>query len=154
MFKLPQCRVLSSAFLLFSVLPASAADAPTIYRCESATGVVSYGNSPCPAGTRASRTLDNEPTLATPAADDKSVPSDAREAGKITPAKRGQFDPWVEDRRLSEQIAEQRRMCVDIERRVVFARRDLDAVAPGRAASAELELRRAQDQYQLHCARR
>jgi hypothetical protein len=152
MVKLPRAWVLCSALLL-SALPALGADSPTIYRCESARGVVSYSDSPCPAGTRTVRTVDREPTLEVAEPSDKATPSNAS-AGKISPAKRAPIDPWVEDQRLNEQIAQQRRACAELERRIAFHRGDLNAAVPGRAASIELELRRAQDEFQLHCAKR
>ncbi len=152
MFRTPRDRVILSALLL-AAAPAFAADEPTIYRCESARGVISYSDSPCPAGSRAARTVEREPAVEVPPATDKSAPAKAP-AGKIAPAKKDAFDPWLENQRLNEQIAQQRRACAELERSIAFYRRDLDAAAPGHAASIELELRRAQDDYQLHCAQR
>lgn len=133
--------------------PAVANDAPVIYRCESPRGQVSYGNSPCPAGTRAARAVDPEANTPIAAPSDKSAPADARAAGKIAPSKRATFDPWVEDRRLTEQIAQQRRACADLQRQISFLSRDLAGALPGTAASVELDLRRTQDQYLLQCGR-
>lgn len=152
MFELPRAWVFCSALLL-PTLPVCAADAPAIYRCESARGIVSYSDSPCPAGTRTVRTVERDPTLEVTGASDKAATSPAS-AGRISPAKRTTIDPWVEDQRLNEQIAQQRRACAELERRIAFHRRDLSAALPGRAASVELELRRAQEEFQLHCVRR
>lgn len=150
MLRLPRDFLLASTLLVVNTA-ALAADEPTIYRCETERGVVSYSNSPCPAGTRTIRTIEREPTLSVAAPSDK-VPASAA-SGKIAPAKR-KFDPYVENQRLNEQIAQQRRACAELERQIAFHRRDLAAAAPGRGASVELELRRAQDDFQLHCAKR
>lgn len=151
MLGLPRGFLLCPA-LAFAALPALAEDEATIYRCESARGVVTYSDSPCPAGTRAARTVEREPTLAVKEPSDKAAPAPAS-AGKIAPGKRA-FDPWVENQRLNEQIAQQRRACAELERRVAFLRSDLAAAAPGRSASIELDLRRAQDEFRMHCAPR
>lgn len=148
--RLPRDFLLASTLVICSTA-ALAADEPTIYRCESARGVVSYGNSPCPAGTRTVRTVEREPTLSVAEPADKPAADAA--SGKIAPAKR-KFDPYVENQRLNEQIARQRRACAELERQIAFHRRDLAAAAPGRAGSIELELRRVQDDFQLHCAKR
>lgn len=149
MYRLPR-ELLFGSMLLLS-LPAWAADAPTIYRCESARGVVSYSDTPCPAGTRSARTVEREPTLSVAEPADKAAASAA--GGKIEPARR-KFDPYLENQRLNDQIAQQQRACAELERQIAFHRRDLAAALPGRAASIELELRRAQDDFRLHCAKR
>jgi hypothetical protein len=148
MFRLPRDWVFFSLILLPTL--SVAADEPAIYRCEGARGVVSYSNSPCPPGTRAVRTVEREPTLSVAEPTDKATDAST---GKIAPAKRASFDPWVENQRLNEQIAQQRRACVELDRRIALLGRDLGAALPGRAASIELDLRRAQDEYQLHCAK-
>jgi hypothetical protein len=148
--RLPRDFLLASTLLILNTA-ALAADEPTIYRCETARGVVSYSNSPCPAGTRTVRTVEREPTLSVAEPADK--PPTGAAGGKIAPAKR-KFDPYVENQRLNEQIAQQRRACAELERQIAFHRRDLAAARPGSAASIELELRRAQDDFELHCAKR
>ena len=149
MLGLPREFLLCPALAL-AALPAAAADEAAIYRCESARGVITYSDSPCPAGTRTARTIEREPTLAVKEPSDKAEPASA---GRISAGKRA-FDPWVENQRLNEQIAQQRRACAELERRGAFLRRDLAAASPGRAASIELDLRRAQDEFQMHCAPR
>jgi len=151
MFKLPRDWVFCSVLLL--PMLSLAADEPTIYRCEGARGVVSYSNSPCPSGTRAVRTVEREPPLAVVEPPDKASSSGASD-GKIAPSKRAKFDPWVENQRLNEQIAQQRRACAELDSRIALLSRELSAALPGRAASIELDVRRAQDEYQLHCAKR
>ncbi len=147
---LPRAFLLGPA-LLFTVAAAATADEPTIYRCESARGVVTYSDTPCPAGTRSARTVEREPTLSTAAPADQAPASAS--SGKIAPVQR-KFDPYLENQRLNEQIAQQRRACAELERQIAFHRRDLAAAAPGRAASVELELRRVQEDFQLHCDKR
>lgn len=152
MFRLPRDWVICSALLL-SAASGVAADEPTIFRCESARGGVSYSNTPCPAGSRAARTVEREPAVEVPDASGKPESAKAP-SGKIAPAKKETFDPWLENQRLNEQIAQQRRACAELDRSITFYQRDLNAAAPGHAASIELELRRAQDDYRLHCAQR
>jgi len=150
MSRLPRDWVIYSVLLL--PMAALAADEPTIYRCEGARGGVTYSNSPCPTGTRAVRTVEREPTLAVAEPADKPAPSPAS-AGKIAPTKRSNFDPWIENQRLNDQIAQQRRACSELDRRIALHGRELNAAAPGRTASIELDLRRAQDEYRLHCSK-
>lgn len=153
MFRLSQAWVLGPALLL-ATTAALADDETVIYRCESARGEVTYSNSACPADTRMVRKVERKPSLVIPAPGDKSAPAPAAEAGKIAPAKAPPIDPWVENQKLNEQIAQQRRACAELERSIASDRRDLAAAAPGQAASLELRLRRAQEDYQLHCAPR
>lgn len=142
-----------SVALILGLLLAGSATAETVFRCEGKDGRVTYSDAPCPADSRATRKLDEAPPVSTAAGHE--APRDAREAGRIaqspTPTR---FDPIQEDRRLDEQIAATRRECVDLSRRVQYAKQDLDAASPDQRATAELALRRAQDQYQLFCPRR
>ena len=149
MFRLPREFLLGSALLLAA--SALAAEEPTIYRCETARGGVSYSDTPCAANTRTARTVAREPTLSVAEPADKT--SSSASAGGIAPSKRS-FDPWIENQRLNDQIAQQRRACAELERQIALHRRDLAAALPGRAGSIELELRRAQEEFRLHCAKR
>jgi hypothetical protein len=153
MFRLSQAWVLCPSLLL-AAAAAFADEDSAIYRCESARGEVTYSNAACPAGTRTVRKVERKPSLVVPEPGDKSAAAPAAEAGKIAPAKTQPIDPWVENQKLNEQIAQQRRACAELERSIADDRRDLAAAAPGQAASIELRLRRAQDDFQLHCAPR
>jgi len=142
-----------SAALVLGLLLAGSATAQDVFRCDGKDGKVTYGDAPCPAGSRATRRLEDAPPVST--ASGKGAPRNAREAGQIAQSpERSRFDPIQENRRLDEQIAATRRECVDLSRRVQYAKQDLDAAVPSQRATAELALRRAQDQYQLYCPRR
>ncbi len=142
------------AFVL-AAAPAAAAD-QTVFRCESKEGRVTYSDEPCPSGSRAARKLDESPPVVIPAG--KDTPRSARDVGQIvqsrTVSNSRRSDPYQENRVLDEQIAGQRRECAELARRVQYARQDVDAAVTGNRSSAELALRRAQDQFQLFCPRR
>ena len=90
----------------------SAAGAETVFRCEAKDGRVTYGDAPCPSDSRASRKLDETPTVST--ATGKEAPRSAREAGQIAQSKTGAADALQESRQLDEQIAATRRECADL----------------------------------------
>lgn len=137
---------------LVVALAAQIAGAQNVYRCEGKDRRVTYSDEPCPPDSRFVRKLEETPTVSTAAG--KDAPRNAREAGQIASSRSGRFDPIEEDRRLDEQIAATRRECAELARRVQYARQDLEAAPPSLRSSAELALRRAQDQYQLYCPRR
>jgi hypothetical protein len=144
--------VLLCAVALMATHTAYAAE-QEVFRCEGKDGRITYSDEPCPSSSRSVRKVDDAPPLAIPSA--KDAPRNAREAGAIGQRKNtARFDSYVEDRRLEEQIAAQKRACDDLSRRLSYARRDLDAAVASQRASAELALRRIQDEHQLHCARR
>lgn len=134
-------------------LLASAVAAEPVFRCEGKDGRVTYSDSPCPSDARAARKLDDAPPVSTTAS--KDAPRDAHEAGQIAQSRTaGGLDPTQESRQLDEQIAAARRECVDLARRVQYAKQDLDAASPNQRSTAELALRRAQDQFALYCPRK
>jgi hypothetical protein len=126
--------------------------AETVFRCEAKDGRVTYSDAPCPSDSRASRKLDETPPVSTTT--NKEAPRSAREAGQIAQSKAGAADPLQENRQLDEQIAATRRECVDLSRRVQYAKQDLDAAIPSQRSTAELALRRAQDEFALTCPRK
>jgi hypothetical protein len=139
--------------MLVPALFAGAAAAEPVFRCEGKDGKVTYSDAACPTDSRVTRKLDDAPPVST--ATGKDAPRDAREAGQIAQSRTtGRLDPLQEDRQLDEQIAASRRTCLDLSRRVQYAKQDLDAASSGQKATAELALRRAQDQYSLLCPRR
>jgi len=141
------------ALLLVLALSVGAAAAEGVFRCEGKDGKITYSDVACPADSRAARKLDDAPPVSTAAG--KDAPRDAREGGQIAQSRSGgKTDPLLEDRQLDEQIAVARRECVDLSRRVQYAKQDLDAASPSQKATAELALRRAQDQHALYCPRR
>jgi hypothetical protein len=142
-------RVVCTAALL---VLAGTASAQSVFRCEGKDGRVTYSDEPCPSDSRAARKLEDAPSVSTAAG--KDAPRDAREAGKIAQSRAASSDPAQENRRLDEQIAATRRECVELSRRVQYAKQDLEAASADQRATAELALRRAQDQYALYCPRR
>lgn len=131
---------------------AGAAAAEGVFRCEGKDGRVTYSDSTCPSDSRAARKLDDAPPVSISAG--KDAPRNAREAGQIAQSRTTRADPSQENRQLDEQIAAARRECVDLSRRVQYAKQDLDAAVPTQRSTAELALRRAQDQYALLCPRK
>jgi hypothetical protein len=136
-------------FLL--ALVAGAASAEAVFRCEGKDGRVTYSDSACPSDSRSARKLDEAPAVSTAG---KDTPRDAREAGQIAQSRTARLDPLQENRQLDEQIAVARRECAELSRRVQYARQDLEGASPSQKATAELALRRAQDQAALYCPRR
>ncbi len=67
----------------------------------------------------------------------------ATAASSLTPAQQME--------QLDLERARQRRACEQLERRLSFARSDVDAATGGQRASAELQLRRLQEDYLLQC---
>jgi hypothetical protein len=127
-----------------------AAGAEPVFRCEAKDGRVTYSDLPCPSDSRTVRKLDpDEPTVSTAAG--KEAPRDAHAAGQIAQSRGGTVDPLQESRQLDEQIAATRRECADLARNVQYAKQDLDAATPNQRSTAELALRRAQDQFALLC---
>ena len=124
-----------------------------VFRCEGKDGKVTYSDAACPGDSRASRKLDDAPPVS--ATNPKSAGRSARDAGQIAQSKTpGKTDPSVENRQLEEQIDSTRRECGELERRVQYAKNDLDGATPSQRSTAELALRRAQDQHALYCQRR
>ncbi len=67
----------------------------------------------------------------------------ATTASNLTPAQQME--------QLDLERARQRRACEQLERRLAFARSDVDGATGGQRASAELQLRRLQEDYLLQC---
>jgi colicin import membrane protein len=85
-----------------------------------------------------------------------AAPKAAAEAGRIAAGGRiaASNSPEQQIQQLDEQYARQRRECTDLMRRIDYARGDLDAVSASQRASAELALRRLQEQFKAQCPRR
>jgi hypothetical protein len=133
-----------------------AGNAAAIVRCEAADGKITYSNSECPPKTRLVRKVDQSPPVIVhdgerPAGKNGEAPLPPRiEAAKPAPAP----DPVRQDRELTAQIAAQQRECDARSRQLQHLRADLDAAPPAARSSAEMALRRAQDEYQALCANR
>jgi Domain of unknown function (DUF4124) len=136
--------------MLVLVLSGSATAADTVFRCEDNAGRITYSNAACPSGSRSVRKLDDAPPVSIPAGQEAA--RDAHEAGQIAQSRRStKLDPMQESRQLDEQIAATRRECNDLARRVRYAKQDLDGASPSQRSTAELALRRTQDEYALYC---
>lgn len=140
------CIVLAAA----SYTPAAA-----IVRCEAADGKVTYSNADCPPNSRMVRQIDLTPPVVvhdgTAAAGKVGAP---RPPARIEPSRsRRADDPAQIDQELSVQLAEQRRECEARAREIQRLQDDVGAARPDSRASAELALRRAQDDYKALCPR-
>lgn len=131
-----------------------AGEAAAIVRCESADGRVTYSNTECPPNTKPVRQVDLSPPVivheAGPAAAERAKAAPPR----LEPARsRREEDPARLDEELTAQLAAQRRECEARLREIQRLQQDLDVAPPEARASAELALRRAQDDYRALCPR-
>lgn len=165
------------AVLVVALAGVDAADA--INRCEGRDGRVTYTDEPCPATVRSARKVDDSPpvqartaplreaTESKDAKDSKAEPKEAEgkggaatggevakgvampalQAGRITTSS----SPEQEMQRLDELRERQRRQCAEATRRVDYATKDLQAAVGADRASAELALRRAQEEARGVC---
>lgn len=158
------------------VLLAVAGPAAAINRCEGRDGRVTYTDEPCPATARNARRVDDSPPVvsreaaAKAAADDAKEPKEAKAADgkgapqatepiKAAPApaplQAGRIvastNPEQEMQRLDELRARQQRECTEVNRRIAYARNDLAAASGADRASAELALRRLQEEARAVC---
>jgi uncharacterized coiled-coil protein SlyX len=149
-------RTATAALACFALLAAGASrEAAAIVRCESPDGKVTYSNSDCPPNSRLVRKVEPSSPIV--------VHDDARQAAKTaekkstirvepTRARRAE-DPVQIDEELNAQLAAQRRECETRSREVQRLQDELTAASPENRASAELALRRAQDDYRALCPR-
>jgi hypothetical protein len=132
-------------------------DAAAIVRCEGADRKVTYSNTECPPNTRQVRKVDESPPVivhdgkAAAASDAEPRPPARIEKAKSRAAA---ADPLQQDRQLTAQIAAQQRDCETRARRLQHLQEDLAAALPANRSSAELALRRAQDEYQVLCPKK
>ena len=129
--------------------------AATIVRCEGADGKVTYSNAECPPQTRPVRKVEPSPPIVV---HDGSQPAARSGSGRASisapPGRpRGNDDPVQLDQELEAQLAEQRRECDARARDLQQLQADLTATSGSARASAELALRRAQDDYRALCPR-
>lgn len=134
---------------------ALARDATAIVRCESADGKVTYSNTECPSGTQVVRNVElSPPVVVHDAAAAAARSGGTRPAPRLEPARpRRDENPVQVDEELTAQLAAQRRECDARLRQIRQLQEDLDAAAAQARASAELALRRAQDDYRALCPR-
>ncbi len=170
--------------MLGATLTLLAPAAEAINRCEGRDGRVTYTDEPCPATARSTRRVDDSPpvqvreaAIKDAKADARTDPKDSKEAanapardpqnakdakdskdaasGRLLPGRIvASTNPEQEMQRLDEQRARQQRQCADLTRRIDYARRDLTGSIGGDRASAELALRRLQEEAKLVCPAR
>jgi hypothetical protein len=126
---------------LACLLAAPALRADSVQRCEDAAGRVTYSNETCPPGTKKSRAVDTSRPVE---ADAKGAPAERKDAPRTV---RVQRTPTPAQAVAVNKDA----LCRELATRVNYARRDLETASPQQRASAELAMRRAQDDYDLEC---
>jgi hypothetical protein len=130
-------------------------EAAAIVRCESADGKVTYSDSDCPPKTKPVRKIELSPPIVVH--DSERLPAKAGEArppARVEPSRaRRTENPSQIDEDLKAQLAEQRRDCEARARELQRLQDDLNAASAANRASAELALRRAQDDYKALCPR-
>lgn len=133
--------------------PAALAD---VRRCEDGNGRVTYSNEACPTGTAKERPVEQRPAV--------EVPHDGT-AGKATHdgvvVKQSDASTNTAHKVPAEASTEASREknkaqvahCDDLVRRIEYSQQDLLTASGPEHASAELDLRRLQDEYQADCSR-
>jgi hypothetical protein len=142
-------------FACAALLTALTGNAAAIVRCESADGKVTYSNNECPPNTRQVRKIEESPPVVVhDGKTNASRDAEAKPAQRIEKARPRTTDPAREDQQLTAQIAAQQRECETRERQLQHLQGDLAAASPASRSSAELALRRAQDEYQALCPKK
>ncbi|MCU0937914.1 MAG: DUF4124 domain-containing protein [Burkholderiaceae bacterium] len=172
-------RVPAAALAVLVVALAGVDAASAINRCEGRDGRVTYTDEACPATVRSARKVDDSPPVQARSApvreaseskdakDGKAEPKEAEgkaavaggvdaakgvavpalQAGRTTTSS----NPEQEMQRLDELRERQRRQCAEATRRIDYATKDLQAAVGADRASAELALRRAQEEARGVC---
>jgi hypothetical protein len=132
-----------------------ARDAAAIVRCESADGKVTYSNAECPPGTKLVRNVELAPPVVVHEGAAPATKTAApRQPARIESARpRREENPVQLDQELSAQLEAQRRECEARIRQIRQLQEDVESAAADARASAELVLRRAQDDYRALCPR-
>jgi hypothetical protein len=176
-------RRMRLAPVLCAVLLASlVTEAQAVNRCEDRNGRVTYTDEPCPPGARSARRVDDSAPVqvrdsAGRPADAKDEAAEPKgeaakaDAGKSSTARTtadkgspaagelragrivASSTPEQEMQRLDELRARQQRQCAELTRKVDYARADLQAASSSDRASAELALRRLQEEARTVCPR-
>ncbi len=133
--------LLGALLAVAGLLAAPSSDANNVQRCEDAAGRVTYSNETCPPGTKKSRAVDTSQPVE---ADAKSAPADRKDLPRTVRVER---TPTPAKAVAVNKDA----LCRELATRVNYARRDLEVASPQQRASAELAMRRAQEDYDLEC---
>ncbi len=127
-------------------------DAAAIVRCEARDGKVTYANEECPPNTRLVRKVEESPPIVVHDGKRAATEGEPRSASRIEPTKsQARINPIQEDQKLTAQIEAQRRECESRSRQLEHLQADLAAASPANRSSAELAMRRAQDEYLSLC---
>jgi hypothetical protein len=125
-----------------------------VRRCEDAEGHVTYSNQACPSGTAKERGVEQRSAVEVPPGGNGApatrqgvlkVPES--DAATVVPRAEG---PGPQSREQSKALVAR---CDDLVRRIEYGQQDLLTTTGAERASAELGLRRLQDEYQANCAR-
>jgi hypothetical protein len=134
------------------VFAGRAAGADTLRRCEDGNGNITYSNQACPIGTAHERPVEIRPAVELPQGGGAKATSagvlklpDAPTAA-VVPTEKSPVDK-------SEQNKANIARCDDLVRRIEYGQQDMLAASASERASAELNLRRLQDEYQANCSK-
>jgi hypothetical protein len=135
------------------VLACAAAQADVLRRCEDSTGHITYSNQACPSGTAHERPVELRPAVEVPqGAGGKASQSGVLKlpdspSAAVVPSERA---PDEKNEQNKAQVAH----CDDLVRRIEYSQQDMITATGAEKASAELGLRRLQDEYQANCVKR
>ena len=149
-------RIVAAVLACLALITAGhAREASQILRCEAADGRVTYSNDQCPPSTRAVRRIElSPPVVVHEGGRAPARAGEAQPAAKVEASRpRRSESPAQIDEELNAQLAEQRRDCEARARDLQRLQDDVNAASPANRASAELALRRAQDDYRALCPR-
>jgi hypothetical protein len=128
----------------------------TVAKTESEPKVEAKGEAPKAADVAKAEAAKAEAAKAdarTESAKDGAKPARATASGATASQLRTatNLSPAQQMEQLDIERARQRRACDQLDRQLAFARRDVDAATGGQRASAELQLRRLQEDYLVQC---
>lgn len=152
-----RCPRFLSYALAGVLLCLGAGTSAAVSRCEDRAGRVTYTNDTCPPDMKLVRRIDDSPPVRvldggarTGARDGEPAPPRAA-AGLQPAAPNPSTNPEQEIRALDEARARQQQRCADLARRIDYATLDLRAAPAADRASAELALRRLQEEARATC---
>jgi hypothetical protein len=129
-----------------------AASAQKVERCEGPKGRITYSNEGCPPGTRVARGLDGSPPVVTHESD--AAAKSGQASGTIARVEKPLDMTEAELREADVEFRRaQRARCEGLARQLRYARDDAENGPPSARASAELSLRRLQEDYSAQCPR-
>lgn len=125
-----------------------------VFRCEDGKGRVTYSDEPCPSSARSIRRIDDTPPVrVNEDAAPKAVTRLSAPVINLQAVQTTAFDPDAEFRRLDEDRVRQQRECQRLNQRIAYASNDLATASESQRASAELALRRLQEEQRAVCPR-